>query len=185
MEDASNSFTNPQVISNNLPSWEEIEFEPLAPNAPWPPFWSGSLSAALFLGAATTAVFTTPLTLFTYIVIALSGLALFALAQWHSFTEHKRRGVALRDKDIAFKKGLFWRQHTLLPFNRVQHIEIHRGPIERKLGLSSLRLFTAGGTGVDLQISGLEKERAERIKEFILDKTKDKRSLPIDDTPDA
>lgn len=80
--------------------------------------------------------------------------------------------MALREKDIIFTQGLFWRQSTLLPFNRVQHIEIHRNPIERKLGLSCLRIFTAGGSGVDLHIRGLENERAEKIKQFILEKSK-------------
>ena len=49
---------------------------------------------------------------------------------------------------------------------------IHRNPIERKLGLSSLKIFTAGGSGVDLQIRGMENERAEKIKQFILEKSK-------------
>ena len=56
----------------------------------------------------------------------------------------------------------------IVPFNRVQHIETHRNPVERKLGLSSLKLFTAGGMGADLEINGLNVERASQIRQFIL-----------------
>ena len=171
METDTRTFSNTQILTGQLPQWEGIEFEPLARSAPWPPFWSSSVTFLLFLVAITVALIATPFPLAAYITALASGLVLFALAQWHNFAEHKRRGVALREKDIAFKRGLFWRQHTMLPFNRVQHIEIHQGPIERKLGLSSLRLYTAGGSGVDLQISGLEQGRADRMKQLILEKT--------------
>ncbi|MEM9158033.1 MAG: PH domain-containing protein [Verrucomicrobiota bacterium] len=172
MEEEASTYSNPQRDTNQLPRWEDIELEPLAPSAPWPPFWQGCLSSSIFLVIGTVVSFSSGFPLAVYFSFLLIGIVLFTLSQWHNFAEHKRRGVALREKDLAFKKGLFWHQYTLLPFNRVQHIEVHQGPIERKLGLSSLRLFTAGGSGVDLQISGLESERADRIKQFILDKTK-------------
>ncbi|MDQ8186680.1 PH domain-containing protein [Pelagicoccus sp. SDUM812002] len=172
MEEEAKSFSNPQLEIDQLPHWGDIELEPLARAAPWPPFWRNCVPFTVLFVAATVVVTTSLLPLLAYLGILLLGLVLFLLLQWYNFTEHKRRGVALREEDIVFKRGLFWHQHTLLPLNRIQHIEIHRGPIERKLGLSSLRLYTAGGSGVDLQISGLESERADRIKQFILDKAK-------------
>ncbi len=178
MEEEAKSFSNPQLDIDQLPRWEDIELEPLARTAPWPPFWSSCIPFTVLFAAATVFVIISPFPVFAYLGILLVGLILFLLLQWHNFTEHKRRGVALREKDIAFKRGLFWHQYTLLPFNRVQHIEIHRGPIERKLDLSSLRLYTAGGSGVDLQISGLERERADQMKQFILDKTKNEGQGP-------
>lgn len=179
MQEEAKPFSNPQLEIDQLPNWEHIEFEPLARTAPWPPFWGNCIPFGMLFIVATVLVTTSPLPFLAYLGILLLGLVLFLLLQWYNFTEHKRRGVALREKDIAFKRGLFWHQQTLLPFNRVQHIEIHRGPIERKLGLSSLRLYTAGGSGVDLQISGLEAERADRMKQFILEKTKNEGQRPI------
>ncbi len=172
MDVQSNAFSNDQLKINDLPQWQDIEHEPLAKAAPWEPFWQSCIFVVVLLlfASATFFIPTVPLfvTIGAYSVILLS----FSFSQWHNFEGHKVRGVALREKDISVRKGLFWQQRTLLPFNRVQHIEIHRNPIERKLGLSSLRIFTAGGSGVDLQISGLENERAEKIKLFILEKTK-------------
>ncbi|MEM6982281.1 MAG: PH domain-containing protein, partial [Pseudomonadota bacterium] len=79
----------------------------------------------------------------------------------------KLQGSALRTHDIAFKKGIIWQQVTILPLARVQHIEIHRGPIERKLCLASLRLYSAGGMSADLQISGLTHEKCKDIRQFV------------------
>ena len=58
----------------------------------------------------------------------------------------------------------------MIPFNRIQHIETVRGPIERLLGLATIKIFSAGGLSSDLSISGLEAERATRLKRIILNK---------------
>jgi len=166
------SFTNPQLKIDELPRWEEVNYEALASAAPWESFWYSMITLVLGLvfGVGSLLVSSAPI----YVSVLVVGLMLlfFGLLQWHNFAEHKKRGVAAREKDILFRKGLFWRESSVLPYNRVQHIEIHRSPLERKLRLSSLRIFTAGGSGVDLQIKGLEKPRAEKLKQYILDRAK-------------
>lgn len=82
----------------------------------------------------------------------------------------KKRKYAIREKDISFKKGIFFRSLTTVPFNRIQHIEIDQGPVSRFFGLVSLMVFTAGDSSDDLKISGLLKEDAQQIKEFISNK---------------
>lgn len=77
-------------------------------------------------------------------------------------------GYAKRELDVHFRTGALWRKQTAVPINRVQHVEISQGPIERMLGLSRLMLFTAGGAGSDLAIPGLAKETAERLRQDLL-----------------
>ncbi|MDQ8205381.1 PH domain-containing protein [Pelagicoccus sp. SDUM812003] len=172
MESDAASFTNPQIKTGELPRWEEVMMEPLAKAAPWELFWQTCIVYLVFGLATVVALFTLPLPFFIRLIVLLAGLFSFIAIQWYHFREHRQRGVALRDKDVLFKKGLWWRERAALPLNRVQHIEIHRGVIERKLGLSTLKLYTAGGSGVDLQISGLESDRADRMKQYILEKTR-------------
>lgn len=81
-----------------------------------------------------------------------------------------RRGYALRDKDIVFRKGILWRSVTAIPFNRIQHVETSSDPLDRKFDLATLQLFTAGGSGGDLKIDGLGKDVAEQLRAFILKK---------------
>lgn len=90
------------------------------------------------------------------------------------FLVHKRYrmiGYALRERDIIFKSGIFWQKQTVLPFNRVQHVEIEEGPVERSFHLATLKIFTAGGESSDLSIPGLPRERATQMKDYIAEKT--------------
>lgn len=81
------------------------------------------------------------------------------------------KAYAVRDHDIAYRSGLVFRKTVLLPFNRVQHMEVSSGPLQRKFGLASLKFFTAGGSSVDLKIEGLLTEEAERLRAFILQRS--------------
>ena len=81
-----------------------------------------------------------------------------------------RRGYALRDKDILFRKGVLWQSVTAVPFNRIQHVETSSTPLDRKFGLATLQLFTAGGSSGDLKIDGLGEDIAEQLRVCILDK---------------
>ena len=79
--------------------------------------------------------------------------------------------MAMREHDIAYCSGLFWRKTVMLAFNRIQHIEVSSGPLQRRFGLASLKFFTAGGSSVDLKIDGLKRGRAEQLREYILQRS--------------
>lgn len=81
-----------------------------------------------------------------------------------------KRKYALREKDISYKRGLFVKKMTTVPFSRIQHVETYEKPISRVFGLSSLSVFTAGDSSDDLEIRGIKKETAQKIKEFISSK---------------
>jgi uncharacterized protein len=82
------------------------------------------------------------------------------------------KAYALRRRDIVYKTGWLWKSMTTTPFNRVQHISIEQGPIERKWNLARLKLYTAGGSTSDLSIPGLDHSTAQELKEFIAQKTR-------------
>jgi membrane protein YdbS with pleckstrin-like domain len=82
----------------------------------------------------------------------------------------RRKGYALRERDIVYKSGVVWHTVTAVPFNRIQHVEKSSTPLDRRYGLASLQLFTAGGSGGDLKIDGLPARTAEKLRAFVLDK---------------
>ena len=82
----------------------------------------------------------------------------------------KKRKYAVREKDISYKSGIFFKKMTTVPFTRIQHIEVDEGPISRFFKLASLSVFTAGDSSDDLEIKGIKKETALEIKEFISQK---------------
>jgi membrane protein YdbS with pleckstrin-like domain len=86
------------------------------------------------------------------------------------FISVPKKGYAVRDKDIIYKSGVFWRTVTAIPFNRIQHVEKSSTPLDRRFNISTLQLFTAGGSGGDLKIHGLSSETSESLRTFILNK---------------
>ncbi len=103
------------------------------------------------------------------LIVVIAGLvSVLALKQF------RVKAYALREQDIAYRSGLVFRKTVLLPFNRVQHMEVTSGPLQRRFGLASLKFFTAGGASVDLKITGLEAAEAERLRAFILSKSQGK-----------
>ena len=100
-------------------------------------------------------------------IIFLIWVGLLSLILLEEIKGFKKRGYALRQRDITYKKGFLIHSETTIPFNRVQHCETTQGPLSRAFGLMSLKVFTAGGASSDLRISGLRPEEANRLKDFI------------------
>lgn len=70
---------------------------------------------------------------------------------------------------VHFQVGALWLSETAVPCNRLQHLELEEGPVERQLGIQRLVLYTAGGTGADLTIPGLARADARALRQQLLD----------------
>jgi membrane protein YdbS with pleckstrin-like domain len=112
--------------------------------------------------ASVIAVFSTLLLPLIAIGVLLVGVVLF------SYQSVRHQGYLLRDKDVSHKKGWINQTFTTVPFNRIQHVEVTQGLIERWFNLASLKIYTAGGNSSDLSIPGVKKDSAERIKSYLL-----------------
>lgn len=78
------------------------------------------------------------------------------------------RDYALREHDVQYRRGIFFRQRTAVPINRIQHVEVMSGPLERYFALARLKLYTAGTGFGDLTIRGLHHETATRMRRYLL-----------------
>lgn len=81
-----------------------------------------------------------------------------------------RKGYLVRENDVSFKKGLIAYKQTSVPFNRIQHVEVNQGILAKIFKLSSVKIYTAGGTASDLSIPGLPVETAHKLKAFLSEK---------------
>ena len=163
-------FENPEIALDELPDTDALDWERLHP------LYARALRivAAIVLTimavaiSALTFVPNIPLALFVALYSLLAIATAVALI-WPGIAI-QRRGYVVRDKDILFRKGVIWQSVTAIPFNRIQHVETSSTPIDRKLDLATLQLFTAGGSGGDLKIDGLGTDVAEKLRVFILNK---------------
>ena len=81
-----------------------------------------------------------------------------------------KKGYLLREHDVSYRSGLLFYKLTTIPFNRIQHVEVSQNIIEKSFGLSSVKVFTAGGSVSDLSIPGLLPDKAHQIESFLLSK---------------
>ncbi len=81
--------------------------------------------------------------------------------------EARRLAYQLREHDLSLRSGVITHRVESLPFSRVQHVNVHRGPIERSLGLATLHVSTAGP---DISIPGLTRSDAERIELLVTER---------------
>lgn len=165
------AFVNLQVGITDLPVADELVMEPMAAA-----YEREVKVQQLIIWLPLLIVSFVPFLLAQIIFLLLIPVVMLLLATMISHLVIRKsqvKGVALRDHDIAYRSGLFWQKTVIVAFNRVQHVEVSSGPLQRKFGLASVKLFTAGGSSVDLRIDGLLAERAEQIRAFIAAKIGD------------
>ncbi|QEV19430.1 PH domain-containing protein [Streptomyces alboniger] len=71
---------------------------------------------------------------------------------------------AEREDDLLISRGVLWREETVVPYGRMQLVEVTSGPVERHFGLASVQLHTAAAA-TDACIPGLLPEEAERLRD--------------------
>jgi len=80
---------------------------------------------------------------------------------------HAARGYDLGDDRLRVVRGLWFRSDTVVPFGRVQHIDIHQGALERGLGLATLTVHTAGTHNASVSLPGLAEADAAAMRATI------------------
>ena len=71
---------------------------------------------------------------------------------------------AERADDLLISRGVLWRAETVVPYGRMQLVEVTSGPLERRFGLASVQLHTAAAA-TDAKIPGLDPAEAERLRD--------------------
>ena len=166
------AFTNNQINTNVLPKIEEVQYTNLHPDYLKAELIGLSILWLIILTGGSVGFYFGDLPyVWIYYLISFVVLTVVILSYVLTIKAFRKKLYALREKDIIYKEGLFWRTQLLVPFNRIQHAEVNQGPLQRVFGLSELRIYTAGGSSSDLAISGIAHKEAQSIKYYLLHKT--------------
>ncbi|MEU5060942.1 MULTISPECIES: PH domain-containing protein [unclassified Streptomyces] len=139
------------------------------------PVWTGLPRGLLKVRRLLLALWLVPLT------VALGVLlGVFAGGVWAAFALLPLAGLlwgwpmlgrnwrswryAERADDLLISRGVLWREETIVPYGRMQLVEVTSGPLERRFGLASLQLHTAAAA-TDATIPGLTPAEAERLRD--------------------
>ena len=168
MAENSTLFENLQIQTGQLPQAEEQEFVPHPDRYKrlsyiWLSIFSIILCATWIIpvvqGEMVGFFIAFPLWLVVNSLLWLETVKSFAI-----------RGYLLRQHDISYRKGFLKFSLITIPYTRIQHSEITQGPLARAMKLSTLNIFTAGGSSSDLKIPGLDPEDAQKLRTFIAEK---------------
>lgn len=73
-------------------------------------------------------------------------------------------GYAERDEDLLLRQGILFRSLVVVPYGRMQFVDVEAGPLDRAFGLASVQLHTASA-GTDAAIPGLTPDEAARLRD--------------------
>ena len=75
-------------------------------------------------------------------------------------------GYAEREDDLLIRRGVMFARLSVVPYGRMQFIDVTAGPLERAFGLATVRLHTAAAA-TDARIPGLERDEAARLRDSL------------------
>ena len=87
---------------------------------------------------------------------------------WHPPRRYQSWGYRIDDKVLETRNGNLFQTTRLLPLNRLQHVDLQQGPLERIYGLARLELHTAGTQNASITIPGLAREEAVRLRDHLV-----------------
>jgi membrane protein YdbS with pleckstrin-like domain len=96
--------------------------------------------------------------------LVLIPLVLGAVAWVVVGRRYRSWGYGERDDDLLVRRGVMFARLSVVPYGRMQFIDVTAGPFERAFGLATVRLHTAAAA-TDARIPGLEREEASRLRD--------------------
>ena len=73
-------------------------------------------------------------------------------------------GYAEREDDLLVRRGVMFSRLSVVPYGRMQFIDVAAGPLERLFGLATVRMHTAAAAS-DARIPGLDRAEAARLRD--------------------
>ncbi|HEX4255551.1 MAG TPA: PH domain-containing protein [Streptosporangiaceae bacterium] len=98
------------------------------------------------------------------LIVALVLLAAGLAGLWFVGRRVAAWGYTERHDDLMVRRGVMIRRQSVVPYGRMQFIDVTAGPVERSLGLATVRMHTAAAAS-DARIPGLERAEASRLRD--------------------
>lgn len=116
-----------------------------------------------------------PFLLAGVLVAALTGVAavwvapaaVLAVGVWIAWLvprQVRAVGYAERDDDLLIRRGIMFRTLVVVPYGRMQYVDVKAGPVDRAFGIAAVQLHTAAPS-TDASIHGLAPEEAARLRD--------------------
>lgn len=101
------------------------------------------------------------------LLVVLGGLLIAWL--WPP-ARYRRLTYELDELGLTIEEGIWWRTQTALPRARIQHSDVSQGPLQRRYGIATLKLYTAGSRYTKVELEGLRHEDALALRDTLLNR---------------
>ena len=118
----------------------------------WGPVFIASLVLALLVNVTTADLLP--------VVVALIACTAWLVERGR----YRSWGYAEREDDLIVTRGLMFRHVSVVPYGRMQFIDVTAGPIDRAFGLATVQLHTAAAA-TDARIPGLVRADADALRD--------------------
>jgi uncharacterized protein len=108
----------------------------------------------------------------TRTVVALVAVAVVALAGWgwwFAALTVAAWGWVEREEDLVVTRGRLWRRLDVVPYGRMQLVDVTDGPLQRAFGVTTIRLHTASPSS-RAYLPGLPPADAARLREQLTER---------------
>ena len=99
----------------------------------------------------------------TAVAVTLAGSA----QRWPP-VQYRHTFYKVDEEGIEIRRGVVWRKVINVPRSRVQHTDVSQGPLERRFGLGTLAIYTAGTDHAKVELPGLDHATALKIRDHLL-----------------
>jgi membrane protein YdbS with pleckstrin-like domain len=134
--------------------------------------WIFTGVVALVQLVATVITWVSPAPRWVPALVAALAAAVTLVFGWLSHrwpvVEHRHASYKVDEQGIEIRKGVYWRKVINVPRSRVQHTDVSQGPLERRFGLGTLVIYTAGTDHAKVDLSGLDHARALAIRDHLV-----------------
>ena len=146
-----------------LEPWPEtVSWQPVSRDLIWVELLQFAVVVVLVLGGLAVGWVLTGNWLFG---LALAVVALLALWRvWAIVRAVRAWGYAERDNDLLVRHGLLVRRLSIVPYARMQFVDVSAGPLERAFDLATVQLHTAAAAS-DARVPGLRPAEASRLRD--------------------
>jgi hypothetical protein len=79
--------------------------------------------------------------------------------------KYRHWGYEMGTDRLRIVRGYLFYRDTIVPFGRIQHIDVAQGPIDRRYGLAKLTVHTAGNHNSTVALPGLAHADALAMRE--------------------
>ncbi|WP_121668033.1 PH domain-containing protein [Mesonia aquimarina] len=108
-----------------------------------------------------------------YIFLGIGAIAVLALI--FSFLSYRnfKFFINYEKKEFVLQKGVFSSEHISIPFDKIQQVYFKRSVLQRVINVYEVVVDTAGSSKKEISIKALSKEKADALREILMDLIED------------